>query len=77
MCYILKDIGLSKDLNEIFKVHLAEMPRQLPLDIDFNIQVLSSGSWPFQQSFNFSLPTEVCNFDILCYYVVIVMFSLV
>lgn len=27
--------------------------------MDFSIQVLSSGSWPFQQSFTFSLPTEV------------------
>lgn len=30
-----------------------------PLDIDFSIQVLSSGSWPFQQSFTFGLPTEL------------------
>merc|ERR1712112_308516 len=30
-----------------------------PLDIDFSIQVLSSGSWPFQQSCVFSLPTEL------------------
>lgn len=29
------------------------------LDIDFTIQVLSSGSWPFQASINFSLPIEL------------------
>ena len=29
-------------------------------DVDFSIQVLSSGSWPFQQSIDFNLPTEVC-----------------
>ncbi|KAG5316306.1 CUL1 protein, partial [Acromyrmex insinuator] len=42
---MFQDIGVSKDLNE--------------QDIDFSIQVLSSGSWPFQQSFTFSLPTEL------------------
>lgn len=52
-----QDIGVSKDLNEQFRKHLTNSAE--PLDIDFNIQVLSSGSWPFQQSFTFSLPTEV------------------
>lgn len=52
-----QDIGVSKDLNEQFRRHLTNSAE--PLDIDFNIQVLSSGSWPFQQSFTFSLPTEV------------------
>jgi len=27
--------------------------------VDFSIMVLSSGSWPFQQSASFTLPTEV------------------
>ncbi|PRD30038.1 UNVERIFIED_CONTAM: Cullin-1 [Trichonephila clavipes] len=27
--------------------------------VDFSIQVLSSGSWPFQQSFTFALPQEI------------------
>lgn len=27
--------------------------------MDFSIQVLSSGSWPFQQSCTFALPSEV------------------
>ena len=50
-------IGVSKDLNENFKRHLTNTGE--PLDIDFSIQVLSSGSWPFQQSCVFSLPTEL------------------
>jgi hypothetical protein len=48
---------VSKDLNEQFKSHLSKSNETL--DIDFSIQVLSSGSWPFQQSFTFGLPTEV------------------
>ena len=38
-------IGVSKDLNENLKRHLTNTGE--PLDIDFSIQVLSSGSWPF------------------------------
>jgi len=54
---MFQDIGVSKDLNEQFKRHLTNSEE--PLDIDFSIQVLSSGSWPFQQSVNFSLPSEL------------------
>ncbi|XKL69499.1 hypothetical protein PGB90_007268 [Kerria lacca] len=54
---MFQDIGVSKDLNESFRKHL--MNSNEPLDIDFSIQVLSSGSWPFQHSFNFSLPSEL------------------
>ena len=54
---MFQDIGVSKDLNENFKRHLANSGE--PLDIDFSIQVLSSGSWPFQQSCVFNLPTEL------------------
>lgn len=54
---MFQDIGVSKDLNEQFRNHLISSCELL--DIDFSIQVLSSGSWPFQQSFNFSLPTEL------------------
>jgi len=54
---MFQDIGLSKDLNEQFRRHLQNSNE--PLDIDFQIQVLSSGSWPFQQSCVFSLPTEL------------------
>lgn len=57
LCVCLKDIGVSKDLNEQFRKHLVNSNE--PLDIDFSIQVLSSGSWPFQQSFTFQLPSEV------------------
>merc|ERR1711874_234293 len=54
---MFQDIGVSKDLNENFKRHLANSGE--PLDIDFSIQVLSSGSWPFQQSCVFNLPPEL------------------
>jgi len=54
---MFQDIGVSKDLNENFKRHLNNSGE--PLDIDFSIQVLSSGSWPFQQSCVFSLPAEL------------------
>ncbi|XP_012255442.1 cullin-1 [Athalia rosae] len=54
---MFQDIGVSKDLNEQFRRHLVNSAELL--DIDFSIQVLSSGSWPFQQSFTFSLPTEL------------------
>ncbi|XP_046399725.1 cullin-1 [Ischnura elegans] len=54
---MFQDIGVSKDLNEQFRKHLVNSREQL--DIDFSIQVLSSGSWPFQQSFTFPLPAEL------------------
>merc|ERR1711902_427884 len=54
---MFQDIGLSKDLNEQFRRHLQNSNE--PLDIDFQIQVLSSGSWPFSQSCVFSLPAEL------------------
>merc|ERR1712038_1782251 len=56
---MFQDIGVSKDLNEQFRRHLNETLSNEPLDIDFQIQVLSLGSWPFQQSCVFSLPTEL------------------
>ncbi|KAI1290136.1 Cullin-1 [Halotydeus destructor] len=52
---MFQDITLSKELNDSFKKHL----QNAPLDLDFSIQVLSSGSWPFQQSFTFALPQEL------------------
>ena len=33
--------------------------------VDFSIMVLSSGSWPFQQSASFTLPTEVSVLGLL------------
>ncbi|VEN56427.1 unnamed protein product [Callosobruchus maculatus] len=54
---MFQDIGVSKDLNEQFRNHLLKSNDSL--GIDFSIQVLSSGSWPFQQSFTFGLPSEL------------------
>jgi len=54
---MFQDVGVSKDLNEQFRRHMENCNDSL--DIDFSIQVLSSGSWPFTQSFNFSLPSEL------------------
>lgn len=54
---MFQDIGVSKDLNEKFREHLKTT--NTPIEIDFSIQVLSSGSWPFNQSFTFSLPSEL------------------
>ncbi|KAL1488059.1 hypothetical protein ABEB36_015427 [Hypothenemus hampei] len=54
---MFQDIGVSKDLNEQFRNHLTSYNDTL--GIDFSIQVLSSGSWPFQQSFTFGLPSEL------------------
>nr|XP_023026663.1 cullin-1 isoform X1 [Leptinotarsa decemlineata]XP_023026664.1 cullin-1 isoform X1 [Leptinotarsa decemlineata] len=54
---MFQDIGVSKDLNEQFRNHLVRINESL--GIDFSIQVLSSGSWPFQQSFTFGLPSEL------------------
>lgn len=55
---MFQDIGLSKDLNEKYKNVLKENS-QLNSNIDFSIQVLSSGSWPFVQSTPFNLPKEL------------------
>jgi cullin 1 len=55
---MFQDIGLSKDLNEKYKTVLKENS-QLNSSIDFSIQVLSSGSWPFVQSTPFNLPKEL------------------
>uniref|UniRef100_A0A1L8DST3 Cullin-1 n=1 Tax=Nyssomyia neivai TaxID=330878 RepID=A0A1L8DST3_9DIPT len=54
---MFQDIGVSKDLNEQYRQHLCGT--RIPKEIDFSIQVLSSGSWPFTQSFTFSLPSEL------------------
>lgn len=48
---------MSKDLNDQFRQRTKET--DVGSEIDFTIQVLSSGSWPFNQSFKFSLPTEL------------------
>jgi len=55
---MFQDIGLSKDLNDKYKTLMKENA-QLSNQIDFSIQVLSSGSWPFVQSQPFRLPSEL------------------
>lgn len=61
---MFQDIRISKDLNEQFQKHVSDS--SYLLDVDFYVKVLSSGSWPFQQSFRFPLPQElersVCRF---------------
>lgn len=54
---MFQDVGVSKDLNEQFRAHVNAS--ESPLDIDFSIQVLSAGSWPFAQSTTFTLPLEL------------------
>lgn len=54
---MFQDIGVSKDLNEAFRKNVSSS--NMPHDIDFSIQVLSSGSWPFQYLLTFYLPTEL------------------
>merc|ERR1712012_263860 len=47
---MFQDVGVSKDLNQNFSKHLQNSNSNEQIDIDFQIQVLSSGSWPFTQS---------------------------
>lgn len=54
---MFQDVNLSKDLNDCFRKHMASSSSNL--DLDFSIQVLSSGSWPFQPSLSFNLPQEL------------------
>lgn len=51
------DVGVSKDLNETFKKYIDNSEQ--PLNLDFYIMVLSSGSWPFQQCLPLTLPPEL------------------
>jgi len=53
------DITLSTDINEKFKGYLKD--KQLDLGrVDFNIMVLTTGSWPLQQqTSNFNVPQEL------------------
>ena len=54
---MFKDIGLSKDLNEQLKYYLENTNQSL--NVDFQIQVLSSGAWPFKQVCTLSLPSDL------------------
>ncbi|XP_065666167.1 cullin-1-like isoform X8 [Hydra vulgaris] len=51
---MFQDMNVSKDLNDKFKRHVSSQE-----NVDFSIQVLSSGAWPFQQSPIFTLPSEL------------------
>lgn len=46
---------MSKDINDKFRQRISTSP----LDIDFRIQVLTHGSWPFTQSITFTPPSEL------------------
>lgn len=54
---MFQDMSISKDLNEKFREKTNES--NVPNEIDFNVQVLSSGSWPFTQTCPFQLPSEL------------------
>ncbi|GFR09432.1 cullin-1 [Trichonephila clavata] len=50
---MFQDVCVSRDLIEQFKNDRG------PLDVDFSINVISSSSWPFNQTLTFSLPQEL------------------
>ncbi|KAI6656694.1 hypothetical protein LOD99_15999 [Oopsacas minuta] len=52
---MFQDVHLSRELNEKLKTHHRHNPTQ-KFEIDFSIQVLTSGSWPFQSGGDFCLP---------------------
>ncbi|KAH9370139.1 hypothetical protein HPB48_015106 [Haemaphysalis longicornis] len=54
---MFQDIAVSRDVNEQFMQHVRNSGENLGLD--FSIQVLTSGSWPFSQSFDLTLPQEL------------------
>jgi cullin 1 len=58
---MFNDIQLSVEINERFKEYTTE--NKVALKVDFNIQVLTAGSWPLQtqaSSFNVPFELEVC-----------------
>ncbi|XP_043217882.1 cullin-1-like [Amphibalanus amphitrite] len=56
---MFQDVGISKGLNEEFRRRLNSADGAHGLDLDFSIQVCSSGSWPFNQSATFLLPQQL------------------
>ncbi|XP_055342513.1 cullin-1-like [Paramacrobiotus metropolitanus] len=70
---MFQDMGLSKDLNEQFKQYLerhtpagtatgsgTEAPPLLSSkDLEFTVQILSTGAWPFSERTALTLPTEL------------------
>ncbi|TKS87374.1 Cullin-1 [Collichthys lucidus] len=55
---MFQDIGLVY-LRSAFNSRPTSRNKQVLVTVDFSIQVLSSGSWPFQQSCTFALPSEL------------------
>lgn len=53
---MFQDMDISKGLNDNFKKYIKD--NNTPTDIDFNVLVLSSGCWPFQQSSQFAIPEQ-------------------
>ncbi|XP_022667361.1 cullin-1-like isoform X2 [Varroa destructor] len=57
---MLQDATISKDLIPQFKEHIQTSTKDNPLQIDFSVQVLSSGLWPFpHQKYEFTLPASL------------------
>lgn len=57
---MLQDATISKDLIPQFKEHMQTTATDPPLQIDFSVQVLSSGLWPFpHQKYEFTLPASL------------------
>lgn len=54
---MFQDIAVNQDLNVRFKQHLQTSNRLL--DVDFNVEVLTHGSWPFTVKKLFALPAEL------------------
>ena len=55
---MFQDVGLSKELNEKFRKDLSSS--STTLNLDFNVQILTSGFWPLKQSISFKIPSVVC-----------------
>ncbi|KAH9366647.1 hypothetical protein HPB48_000590 [Haemaphysalis longicornis] len=56
---MLQDIKVNKGLNEEFNEFV--LSSEEALSVDFNILVLTSGSWPFHEPMSFQLPEELEN----------------
>ena len=52
---MFQDMSVSRDLNAKYKEHLGTSPQE----VEFSVQVLSSGSWPFTPGPPFVLPPEL------------------
>ena len=54
---MFQDMAVNTDLNKRFMTHLEESNTNL--DVDFHVDVLTHGSWPFQQMPLFALPGDL------------------